>query len=263
MYLKFDCATRQRTNYLGLNVRFLCKKEKAIVPVTKTLAVVDTLSHHSAHDLRQIILKKLEEFKISLDQVLVCVTDNASNMVKLVHDLNIVPESGESSSGEEETDCESELEEYVHEENLELLDYENIIPTKATIEHMRCAVHTLQLAIQEGIHAPQISSLIGKLRRVAKEARTPKINEKLKWKAHKVAILDQDTRWGSTYCMIKRLIELKSYIQDMADVGNRELDLPTTLWDQAQELENLLRKSYEVTLKLQYEDLTPGWITLV
>ena len=92
MYLKVDCATRIRTNYLGINVRYISKSTK--LPTTSTLAVVDTLSRHSARDLKTIIERILDEYGIPVDHILCCVTDNASNMVKLVSDMNEVKFSG-------------------------------------------------------------------------------------------------------------------------------------------------------------------------
>ena len=88
LYLKFDCATRIRTNYLGLNVRYVSKAKK--LPSTSTLAVVDTQSRHSARELKDIIETVLDDYEIPLSNILCCVTDNASNMVKLVTTMNEV-----------------------------------------------------------------------------------------------------------------------------------------------------------------------------
>jgi hypothetical protein len=90
LFLKFDCATRIRTNYLGLNVRYINKSTK--LPTTSTLAVVDTQSSHSARELKDIISNVLEEYEIPLDHILSCVTDNAANMVKLVSSMKKVTE---------------------------------------------------------------------------------------------------------------------------------------------------------------------------
>ena len=88
LFLKFDCATRIRTNYLGLNVPYICKTTKC--PVTSTLVVADTHSQHTVKDLKDIIEKALEDYQIPLSKILCCVTDNSSNMVNLVSSLNEV-----------------------------------------------------------------------------------------------------------------------------------------------------------------------------
>ena len=75
------------------------------------------------------------------------------------------------------------------------LDLESSVPINC--EHMRCAVHTLQLAIHDGLKKTAYG-VIAKLRNVAKEAQSPKIKEQLRRRSKKVALLDQETRWGST-----------------------------------------------------------------
>lgn len=86
LYLKFDCATRIQTNYLAINVRFLNNG----VGQTRTLDVIDTLSRHTAAELKDMLLNTLSKFEISLDKILISVTDNATNMVKLVELCNEV-----------------------------------------------------------------------------------------------------------------------------------------------------------------------------
>jgi hypothetical protein len=85
VYLKFDCATRIHTNYIGLNVRYIDSQNN---PVTKTLMVADTHAQHTSSELRVHLNRALEEFGIPWSRVLCCVTDNATNMVKLVKDCN-------------------------------------------------------------------------------------------------------------------------------------------------------------------------------
>jgi hypothetical protein len=43
--------------------------------------------------------------------------------------------------------------------------------------------------------------VIGRIRNVVKEGRTPKINEYILTREKKVLVLDMDTRWGSIYMM--------------------------------------------------------------
>ncbi|XP_073510784.1 uncharacterized protein [Phyllobates terribilis] len=98
-------------------------------------------------------------------------------------------------------------------------------------------------------------NLIGKVRKFVIAARTPKIDSILKRRAGKGAIVDQATRWGSTYLMIERLLELKPFLIDMA---NPQVTLNEGQWTQVAELKELLNHPFTVTKKLQAEDLTPG-----
>ena len=94
-----------------------------------------------------------------------------------------------------------------------------------------------------------------KARKVVSSTRAPKLDSILKRKTKKGAIIDQVTRWVSTYCMIHRLIELKQFLVDMA---NPDVTLTQQQWEQLENLENLLKFPYEVTKILQEEDLAPG-----
>lgn len=112
------------------------------------------------------------------------------------------------------------------------------------IHHMHCAVHTLQLAIRDGLQEGHAAALIEKLRKLATAARTPKVDSTLKRRAGKGVIIDQVTRWGSTYLMIQRLVELKPFLVDMA---NSQLMLLESQWEQVKELEELLQHPIAVT----------------
>jgi hypothetical protein len=85
VYLKFDCATRIRTNYIGINVRYVDGDSNA---VTKTLMVADTKAQHTSSELKLLLNKALKEFNLDWSRVLCCVTDNATNMIKIVKDCN-------------------------------------------------------------------------------------------------------------------------------------------------------------------------------
>ncbi|XP_077975500.1 uncharacterized protein LOC144431349 [Styela clava] len=131
----------------------------------------------------------------------------------------------------------------------------NSITAVNTIEHMRCAVHTLQLAIRDGLKEKHVHTLLSKLRQTSVMARTPKKDAILKRRTGKGAIIDQATRWGSTHLMIQRLLEIKNSLIDMA---NPDITLTDLQWRQTHQLEELLREPYLVPKRLQAQDLTPG-----
>ena len=100
-----------------------------------------------------------------------------------------------------------------------------------------------------------VASLISKFRQIAEAARTTQIDSILKKHSGMGAILDQETRWGSTYTMIKRLLDLKVYLEDLA---NNDVSLTQEEWVKLTELEVLLCYPFSVTKKFQFEDLTPA-----
>lgn len=212
-----------------------------------------------------MIMEVLADFGIPLNQVLCCVTDNAANMVKVVKDFNVdlaaaaQPQSSSSQGDQDQEDSDSdEDEDKTGDDDMDLpslLEY-SLPPT---ITHIRCGVHTLQLAIMDGLKNPGATSIVRRIRNVAVELRTPKVAEKLKSEGHLMAILDQETRWGSTYMMVDRVLALKGFVNESDDLFQKGLHITPPQWKQMQELRDLLKKSYEVTKKMQSDDLTPGY----
>ena len=86
---------------MEMQIRILYPK----LPTTCTLAVVDTKSKHTARELREILDTVLSDYDIPLGHILCCVTDNATNMVKLVSSMN---NDQESSSKEQEQNISDE-----------------------------------------------------------------------------------------------------------------------------------------------------------
>ena len=266
LYVKLDCATRQKTNYLGINIQY-CDSERNEA-VIKTLCVRDTYSKHSSHYLRRMTVQVLEEFDIDPKNVLAVVTDNASNMVKMVQDMNTGEE--EDSDSEPADDDEEEFEDDDNADELDdnvanmgndflSLSLDDDAAGDISIAHMRCAAHTLALAVKDGIEERQTSRVIAKVRDIVKILRTPKIHEKLKRKAKLTAIVDVETRWGSTYLMLNRVVELEEYIKEIADLGNRDLALRDDQWEEIHALADVLKKPFDCTVKFQYATLTPGY----
>ncbi|KAM9301722.1 LOW QUALITY PROTEIN: uncharacterized protein PAF06_014937 [Gastrophryne carolinensis] len=237
----------------AINVRFVDENNKTI---TRTLGLKDTQAHHTSDYLQKLVEGVLKDFEIKKEQILCVVTDNASNMLSTIEKMN-ADEGNEQILELEEESSASIGESLETEENADIV-LDNFVEQAlklATIHHMRCAVHTLQLAIRDGLKDRHAATLIGKLRQVTVAARAPKTDAILKRRAGKGAILDQTTRWGSTYLMVKRLLELKDFIEEM---DNENIAITESQWTQTKELENLLSHPFTVTKRLQCDDLTPG-----
>jgi hypothetical protein len=187
-------------------------------------------------------------------------------MIKVVKDLNIdlaaeLTTNVATGSEPDELESDSDEDEDISQEGEdgnELME-ELVTSLPDSIAHVRCGVHTLQLAIQDGLKNANAASMIARIRNLAVELRTPKISEKVKKAGLRMAVLDQETRWGSTYLMVERVLELKGFVNESVEIFNKNLQLTAPQWRQAQELKDLLQKSYLVTKKLQLDDLTPGY----
>nr|XP_022908982.1 uncharacterized protein LOC111420259 [Onthophagus taurus] len=242
-----DACTRQRTNYFGINVQFVDDNDKICI---NTIAVKDTKAQHGSDFLKTLIIDVLREYDIKFQQILSIVTDNASNMKTTIDKLNLDESLQNHKSNEDNVDDEEIV------IDLETEETEYIaLASQHKINHMRCAAHTLQLAIRDGLKEVHATQLIGKIRNIVVILRNPKIDGLLKRKAGKGAIIDQPTRWGSTFVMIKRFLELKPFISDLV---HPDIVLTEDMWIQIMELETLLRQPHIVTVQLQSADLTPG-----
>ena len=120
---------------------------------------------------------------------------------------------------------------------------------------MRCAVHTLQLAIRDSLKEKLVNRLVSKVRHVAITARTPNTDVTLKQKLQNGAIIDQATRPVSTYLMIQRLLESKDALLDLA---HPDLTLTGNQWNEAKQLKELLRHPFLATIQMQSAHLLPG-----
>ncbi|CAL1535207.1 unnamed protein product [Lymnaea stagnalis] len=245
VHLKLDTCTRQKFHYFTINVQFLDERKDFVM---RTLALRCTEAHHSAEYLQKLVVNVLEEFGISKGQVLSIVSDHASNLRK-----NTVEKA---EGGEEVTENYDDMEIPENCENDDAVDV--LIDSAARlmqIDHTRCAVHTLQLAMRDGLQERQVAKLIERLRKIVSAAKAPHLDAMLKLHAGKGVLVDHVRSWGSTYLMIKRLLELKPYLMD---TGNPEINMTEAEWEEVRVLEALLRHPYGVTQKLQSADLTPG-----
>lgn len=70
---------------------------------------------------------------------------------------------------------------------------------------IRCAAHTLQLAINSVLKKPEIETTTSSVRNVVKKLRTPNISILLKNEGLAKPSIDCATRWSSTFDMIESL----------------------------------------------------------
>jgi len=260
--LKFDCVTRLRSHFLGITIQYY---QKGVGLCVRTLTLRDTKADHTSLNIKNIIVETLKRFEIPLSHVLACVVDNASNMTKTVQLLCDELQDTESSVhlGEpdiattshdvSETDLDSgpdsepEMDAAI---SLTLSESESDV-----VYHMRCAEHTLQLAVRDSLKKGRPEKLLTKVRKIAHHLRTPTVNSILKRRAGKGMLIDMPTRWGSTYLMLKRLQELKAVILDMA---SPEAHLIEQEWRDLDQMIIALNIPHLATIKLQKEHLTPG-----
>ncbi len=92
-----------------------------------------------------------------------------------------------------------------------------------SIQSVRCAAHTLQLAVDDALKANDgVKPVIGKVRNLAHFLRTPTNVRQLKTAGKPLPVLDVVTRWGSTYAMLKSVSALRHFFQAVMDMTSKE-----------------------------------------
>ena len=200
---------------------------------------MDTEANHTSAHLKEILLKTMKEFSITKQQVLACVVDNASNMTRTVQLLN---EDEENEQNEDDEEAIQEIDQMG-------------TGFDCTIYHMRCAEHTLQLGIRDVLKKGRSDKFLTKLRKIAQHLRAPHTDGILKRRAGKGMLIDMPTRWGSTFLMLQRLLDLKSFIQDL---GSQDSYLTESEWSEVKMMVDVLQIPHAATISLQKQDLTPG-----
>ena len=139
----------------------------------------------------------------------------------------------------------------------EKVDSDNEPVMLVNIHHMRCAVHTLQLAIRDGLKQPQCEKLLTKTRHIVAKLCSPNVLALLEKRERKRPVLDTAARWGSTFLMIQCLFELQNSIEELG-VLSSHLHISAAMWFTLQELFGVLEMPYSVIVKIQAESLTSG-----
>jgi hypothetical protein len=170
-------TSMNREAYLGITIHYvnsdwhLCNFLLDIIPFT---------TRHTGENIAQEIVRVLNEFNIS-DKIIALTTDNESAMIvcgrKVADSLN------------------AEL-------------------SSMNFSHYRCAAHVLNLGVKQGLQL--VSNSVDKVRELMiKIKNSTFLCDKLRTFCnikeiiyHK-PILDVETRWNSTYYMLKRLKELQ------------------------------------------------------
>ena len=154
VFIKMDAATRQLRSFLGINIQYLDKnKGKSVV---KMLACVDTEKKHTSQQMCNLFTATIQQFGNAKENGFCLVVDNASNMTKTVECLNENETETDPSTTQDETADESE----------DYADTEDDCAMRVNIQHMRRAVHTLQLAIKDGLKQPHYDKLLTKTRHI-------------------------------------------------------------------------------------------------
>lgn len=188
-----DIVTRQRRSICGFSVQYILNGELKI----RSIGMVELLESHTGKYIANVIIARLKEFGIELRQIITITTDNGSNVLKMVRDINNhlqseinharqlhfndQIDSNEHEIANEDTDAlieqllsnEQEItDDEAYERLFEEVDFNQDHTTLLNamtaeialaepeiwdITGINCAVHTLQLAVKDALSKLLIS----------------------------------------------------------------------------------------------------------
>lgn len=227
--LMVDAATRNGRSIFGINVQYRYNGTLRLV----TLAMYELKYSHTAAYLGDVVLNVLSRYGIKLEQVLTFTTDNGSNMLAMVKNLE---RRVFRSSNENELDVEDDNDDIEIYENLDAATLDDLLDSRPEYDQLfanifkhlkkdmsnrtlflssiRCAAHTLQLIVWEALESlePDDRNLIERCREAAKFLRLPNNKSKMREASLtcKFIPLDCKTRWSSTYLMVSIYISSSS-----------------------------------------------------
>ncbi|CAG7785247.1 unnamed protein product, partial [Allacma fusca] len=127
------------------------------------------------------------------------------------------------------------------------------------LKTMRCAAHTLQLAVWDFLKPKHIQALIVKARCLVRKLRIPSLRYMLKSRKLAIPQIDVTTRWSSTGIMIENLLKLEPTVKEFLDNKIIEANrLQPCFWESLKELSSTLEPAKIATTKLQTANITAG-----
>jgi hypothetical protein len=235
--LKCDCATRLNKSILGLYCQYI-QDGKIIV---RTLAMIEMNMRHTGENLKDVILDVLSKYGIKSTQIYSSTTDNASNMIKAGKLLEEQQDLDLSICSENEVLDDNTTQNTVHES------------LSGVLSIIRCSAHTLQLVVHDFFKNNAYKEAIAKIRSIMKVVRTPTYRRIFLLRNVEKPKLDVDTRWNSTYEMVKHIHDNKNFYEEFS-----EFDYDHDFWKFVEEFVQCFGHVYIATKKLQEEQLIAG-----
>lgn len=214
----------------------------------------------TANNLRVLLGIVLKKYKIEPRQLVSFTVDSGANYVlagKLLTELQDQDmEDGEVGEAVDNAEAGDVEEDWLH-SNIELRQDD------FSMQGVRCASHTLQLAVGDALKMEKdLKQTIDAVRKLAKyllkETHVRKLHEA------KMALpqLDVVTRWGSTYDMLKSVYKLGKFLSinfEWLNVSEQiDNDLSEEAWREVDSILGDLRPVRLATTQLQREDITLG-----
>lgn len=237
--VKIDLCTKSGRHFLGTNIQFV--KEGVIT--LYTAGVTEMKTRATGEAVRETMRTTIERLGFEERQIYSLTTDNGSNVLKTAElvrqDAGLMPE-----------DPEDEDEEDAEEVTIE------IDSADGGVVSVRCAAHTLQLAINDILRNKYVA-LLQDIRRIVRKTHAPSMRIAFVNAKAPLPKLDCLTRWGSTLAMILSVIRVRVTLDSFA-LANPALQLTNEDWEAAEMIAKCLKPPEDLSLKLQQRNITAG-----
>lgn len=245
--LMLDIATKNRRSIVGITVRFVRDDKIAM----RTLGHIVLKKSHKARYIVDTLVKCLNDFDIQADRVRTITTDNAANMIAMIHQFDNYVQINYDNEEEEDSDddivipnfdgtlSDAQIEEISRvigdrealnsildeTENFNDLLAEivgDLSKITRSVTTIRCGAHTVQLMTRDALKSSGFNNILSICQYVVKKLRLDSFKEKAK-KAnitYKHPRMSCTTRWDSDLYMVRYsyLIILNKSFQNNAYV---------------------------------------------
>ncbi|XP_065074186.1 uncharacterized protein LOC135698221 [Ochlerotatus camptorhynchus] len=225
----------------------------SVSPVTPP-GVIEVKERQTAAFLKDQIMMVIQSYGLTVDQIFSVTCDNGANMLAAVRQLKQEFEAnfltvydatddpnGVNITTEEEDGKQQELLTAALSDQLQ--EHLNLV---------RCAVHTLQLAILDVVN--KSNEEVQKLTKVAKKCRSVKYTTFFELHGATYPPVWGQTRWGGIYVMILKFLEQRPFFDQLAEQF-QELDLSDS-WEFAEKYEQAFKPLYVLTKDMQAEHVS-------
>lgn len=249
--LKVDSCTKGARPFFGINAQFISEGKEQL----RTLKVRQMTTSQDATNLKGEVLETAGDFGIHKDNIYTVTSDNGGNMVLATRLIGDEQEKGHDEDDDEEIPEDDP--------NAEALDDEQVwAQTEASCtalaggDHrcqcVRCAAHTLQLAIEHALKADEEAvRTLAKTRVLSLKMRTVTARRQLANAKLPVPTHDNATRWSTKDEMLISVRKLKEFVQhEFVCEGGAAVNMD---WDAVDHLIETLAPVKEATTKLQAE----------
>lgn len=197
---------------------------------------------HIADNIKIWFSEILNQFEIEEKQILVLSIDSAANIQKAAREflselkveLFMIEVSNSFDDGESDEDFECDTDNPTTITDFEIesandslfLDTEPVSEIESPLPQVvipssykiPCVAHQLQLAVNKFAEEPSIKKMLTSARVLSSKLRNQNISRMLRNENYPMALIDQVTRWMSTFNMTNRLERLEPFCQANGDL---------------------------------------------